>query len=168
MVRFWIKLHRLTSRTFHPKYEKIQDEERLETESGPPWRQRHTNHWIAWPSRATVILLINLVIVGLLLYALEPLITLLRKNKELFSPRTALPSSNVLDDRNRTGRSSHIPRILHQTTATETIPEQWVRSQKSCKQAYSDFEYRVYLSKCTYERLQSVKATHHDIRTLFF
>ncbi|OQD79184.1 hypothetical protein PENANT_c058G06362 [Penicillium antarcticum] len=144
MVKFWINLHPLTSRAFYPKYEKIHDEESLETDSGPRWRQRRTNQWIAWPSRATIIVLINLVIVGLLLYALEPLITLLRRNKELFSPRVALPSSNILYDRNRTDRLSHIPRILHQTTATETIPEHWVRSQKSCKQAYSDFEYKLW------------------------
>ncbi|KAJ5808152.1 hypothetical protein N7474_009421 [Penicillium riverlandense] len=134
----------MTFRAFHPKYEQIRDEERLETEPGPRWRQRCTNQLIVWPSRATVFLLLNLVIIGLLFYALEPLITLLRRNKELFSPQVALSSSNSLYDRNRTTRLSHIPRILHQTTATETIPDHWVQSQESCKQAYSDFEYKLW------------------------
>jgi mannosyltransferase OCH1-like enzyme len=58
----------------------------------------------------------------------------------------ALPSSHILYDRNRTAQLSHIPFILHQTAAKDTIPDQWVRSQKSCKQAYADFEYKVYLS----------------------
>ena len=168
-MTFWINLHRLTSRAFHAKYEKIYDEERLETESGPRRRQRRTNQRVTLPSRTTVFLfLVNLVIVGLLLFALEPLITLLRRNKELFSPGMTLPSSSISYDRNRIARLSHIPLILHQTTAKETIPDPWVRSQKSCKQAYSDFEYKVYLSICDCESFHHATATHHDIRTPFF
>lgn len=146
-MKYWINLHRLAPRGFHGKYGKIHDEERLKTESEPRRKQQRTNQWVAWPSRATVFLfLVNLAIIGLLLHTLKPLITLLRRNEELFSPRVVLPRSHILYDRNRTAQLSHIPLILHQTAAKDTIPDQWVRSQKSCKQAYADFEYKVYLS----------------------
>ncbi|KAI1828828.1 CAZyme family GT32 [Penicillium roqueforti] len=43
--------------------------------------------------------------------------------------------------------SYQIPRILHQTTAAETIPDKWIESQQSCKEAYSDFEYKLWTDK---------------------
>jgi hypothetical protein len=39
-----------------------------------------------------------------------------------------------------------IPRIFHQTSANETIPEAWKDLVKSCKETYSEFEYKVCLS----------------------
>lgn len=89
------------------------------------------------------LLLIDLMIVALLLHALEPLITLLRRNEELFMPRATLSGTSILGAWHQTDRPNKIPRILHQTTATETIPDKWVQTQRSCKEAYSDFEYKV-------------------------
>ncbi|KAJ6126330.1 hypothetical protein N7523_001942 [Penicillium sp. IBT 18751x] len=141
---FWRHFYRLASRAFHASYEKINDEECLETESEPR-RQLRMNRWVAWPSKAIVfLLLIDLMIFGLLLHTLEPLITLLRRNEELFSPQVVLSSPKTLHDCNRTIQLNDIPLILHQTTATETIPDRWVQSQNSCKQAYSGFEYKLW------------------------
>jgi mannosyltransferase OCH1-like enzyme len=92
------------------------------------------------------LLLIDLIMVGLLLQALEPLITLLRRNEELFGPRVALSGPDASDAWDQTDRPNKIPRILHQTTATDTVPDKWVHSQRSCKEAYSDFEYKVDIS----------------------
>lgn len=86
-------------------------------------------------SRVGLYLLIaDLTILGLLVYSLQPLITLLVRNEELFAPRP-------LEEWNQTQHP--IPMILHQTTANEAIPDKWVQSQKSCKEAYSNFEYKV-------------------------
>ena len=168
-MKFWRHFHRLASRAFHAKYEKINDEECLETERQPRWKQQRMNRWVAWPSKAIVfLLLVDLMIFGLLLHTFEPLITLLRRNEELFSPRVVLSSPKTLHDYNRTIQLSHIPLILHQTTATEKIPDHWVQSQNSCKQAYSDFEYKVYLSICNCEGCQFAMPTYHDIRAIFF
>lgn len=93
--------------------------------------------------KATVLfLLIDLIVVGLLLQTLSPLIVLLRRNEELFGPRVALstPNPNAWRPMNLTGK---IPRILHQTAATETIPNKWIESQQSCKEAYANFDYKV-------------------------
>ncbi|KAJ5413747.1 hypothetical protein N7509_000374 [Penicillium cosmopolitanum] len=145
MMKLWRHLCRLSPRASHVKYEQIRDEERFETESELLWRRQRTNRLVAWPSKAAVFLfLANLVIVGLLLHTLEPLITLLHRNEELFSPRVDLPSPDISHGRNRTAGLNNIPLILHQTTATETIPDHWIRSQKSCKQAYSEFEYKLW------------------------
>lgn len=170
MMKLWRHLCRLSPRASHVKYEQIRDEERFETESDHVRRRQRTNRWVTLPSKAAVFLfLVNLVIIGLLLHTLEPLITLLRRNQELFSPRVVLPSPDISHGRNRTAGLNLIPLILHQTTATEVIPDHWIRSQKSCKQAYSKFEYKVYLSICNCESRQSAMPTmYHDIRTLFF
>lgn len=84
-------------------------------------------------------------VVGLLLQTVEPLIILLRRNEELFGSRVVLHTTYTLDARHQTTSSWEIPRILHQTTATETIPDKWIESQQSCKEAYSDFEYKVII-----------------------
>lgn len=145
-MKFWINLQRLTPQSVYVKYERIHDEEHLGAESGPERRHRRTNQRVTWPSGSTVFLiLVNIVVVGVLLHTLEPLITLMRRNKELFSPLMALPSSSTLYDPNRTAPSSLVPLILHQTAPTETIPDHWVRSQASCKRAYSGFEYKVHI-----------------------
>ncbi|KAJ5646497.1 hypothetical protein N7490_002869 [Penicillium lividum] len=145
MLKLWRRLHSLTSPTFHAKYERIHDEEHLETNSEPEWREKRRIPWVAWSCKAVVLLLLlDLMIIGLLLHTFEPLITLLRKNEELFSSRVALPNPDVLPARNRTAHMNNVPLILHQTTATEKIPDQWVQPQKGCKQAYSGFEYKLW------------------------
>ena len=85
----------------------------------------------------------DVMVVVLLVQTLEPLITLLRRNEELFMPRTTLYEPDTSNSSNQTEKSNKIPRILHQTTATEKIPERWIESQRSCGEAYADFEYKV-------------------------
>lgn len=114
----------------------------------------------------TTLLLIDLFIVVVLLVAFEPLITLLRRNEEFFGPRVVLSGPTSVNAWDPTGMTTKhalsiplppppppppaaqrnaIPRILHQTTATEAIPEKWRESQQSCKEAYKGFEYKVGL-----------------------
>ncbi|KAF7550249.1 hypothetical protein G7Z17_g5863 [Cylindrodendrum hubeiense] len=92
--------------------------------------------------RASVwLLLADLVIVLLVVHAFEPLITLLVRNEELFGARLTLP----LNGTSAADEHDHlhpIPRILHQTSATETIPDKWIQLQQSCKDSYSEFEYK--------------------------
>lgn len=92
-----------------------------------------------------LLLVVDLAIVGVLLYTLEPLITLLRRNEELFTPTVTLPLNGTAGASYYSGDLDRqkIPRILHQTTANSTIPDKWVKSQQSCKETYSDFEYKV-------------------------
>ena len=92
----------------------------------------------------TTLLLIDLLIVVVLLIAFEPLITLLRRNEEFFSPRVVLSGPENIDAWDQAAdKPNGIPRILHQTTATDVIPDKWKESQNSCKIAYKDFEYKV-------------------------
>jgi hypothetical protein len=159
---------------FRPTYDKLHDEERLDHESDSGSNQRHESSCNAWPTKATgwlVLLVVNLAIVLLLLHTLEPLITLLRLNEQLFGPRVTLPSPSILSHGNGTARSSRIPLILHQTTATEEIPERWIQPQKSCKKAYSEFEYKVCFfrfiaSRDNLQRRQSSSMLNHIHRSL--
>ncbi|CAK7206812.1 CSG1/SUR1-like protein [Sporothrix eucalyptigena] len=96
----------------------------------------------------TTLLLIDLLIIVLLLVAFEPLITLLRRNEEFFAPRVVLSGPANIDAWDgAANKPNSIPRILHQTTATEVIPEKWRDSQNSCKKAYKDFEYKLWTDK---------------------
>lgn len=145
-MKSWHDLRCLVLPGLRPTYDKLRDEECLELESESECRHRH--EWGVWPKKATgwlVLLLVDLMIVVVLLHSLEPLITLLRVNEELFSPRVTLPSPSFSYTLNGTVQSNRIPFILHQTTATEDIPERWIQPQESCKKAYSDFEYKVGL-----------------------
>lgn len=152
MMSFWRHLHR----AFGPSNDTIYDEENLGRNYGLLQCPGRSFRLVRRPKRATVLLLlIDLVIVGLLLQTFEPLITLLRRNEELFGSRVALNATYTPDARHQTTSSWKIPLILHQTTATETIPDQWIESQQSCKEAYSDFEYRVIII-CTSYKVPSV------------
>lgn len=128
-------------------------------ESPSRWRRPKKYRRFLKPTKATAYLvLIDLVIIGLLVCAFEPLITLLRRNEELFTPRVTLsppkqPSSSTSPSWWPHADQRKIPRILHQTCANATVPAKWVESQKSCLNAYSDFEYKVSklcpgLTKC--------------------
>ena len=117
----------------------------------------------AWPKRflrpprlrlrkaAVCVLLIDLIIVALVVCAFEPLITLLVRNEELFGARLALPRNSSKSTDHSLDQYHTIPRILHQTSATDDIPERWVAARQSCKDVYSEFEYKV----CTGEDPQA-------------
>lgn len=124
---------------------KSYDEECLNQRAEHFSRERRRNYMrIKRPRKSTIFLFfLDITITWLLIHHLEPLITLLRRNEELFKPRVTLSTLEDLDSLHGMNKSSHIPRILHQTAATEIIPDKWVQSQASCKKAYGDFEYKV-------------------------
>lgn len=141
---FWRRLHHWPFGAFNANNDKVYDEENLGWGSALLECPRQNFRLVPKPRKATVLLLlIDLMVVGLLLQNLEPLIVLLRRNEELFGSRVALHTTYSPGARLQTTTSYDIPRILHQTTATETIPDKWMKSQRSCKDAYSDFEYKV-------------------------
>jgi mannosyltransferase OCH1-like enzyme len=142
-----------------PNEDAIQDKERLlktvdHSRSPSPWR---------WPKRylrsfrlrkATLcLLLIDVLIVGLLVRTLEPLITLLRRNEELFGPRVELSQQAPTEASHLRPDHHKIPRILHQTCANDTVPEKWILSQRSCKKAYVDFEYKLWTDESAHNFL---------------
>lgn len=146
MMSFWRSLRYWPFGAFNANNDKTYDEENLRWGSGLPKCPRLNCRLIPRLRKATVVfLLIDLMVVGLLLQFFAPLITLLRRNEELFGSRVALPAPYRPDARYQMTSSGQIPRILHQTAATETIPNKWIESQQSCKEAYSDFEYKVIL-----------------------
>ena len=144
MTRFWRRLIYSASRGTSTNSHRLYDEEGLDWACGL-WRGRRLKHIWTLRLRKTVMLLLltDLIVIGLLLQTIKPLIILLYRNKQLFSPQVVLSSLNTSDVWQQTNQSYKIPRVLHQTTATKVIPNDWVQSQKSCKDAYSDFEYRV-------------------------
>jgi hypothetical protein len=89
-----------------------------------------------------ILLLIDIFIVTVLVNAFWPLITLLRRNEELFGARLTF-SLNDTSFPPTLPEQQTIPRIFHQTSANETIPEAWTDLVQSCKNTYSDFEYMV-------------------------
>lgn len=126
---------------------KSYDEERLSWSAEHVSReQRRKAMRIKRPRKSTIFLfLLDVMLIWLLIHDLEPLITLLRRNEELFKPQVTL--SDLEDTWPEMNTSSHIPRILYQTAATNTIPDKWVKSQASCKEAYGDFEYKVRMTE---------------------
>ena len=91
--------------------------------------------------KALCLLVADLVLFGVILHSLSPLISLLQHNEDLFSARVEVSSGHHLQS--FTPEDPQIPRILHQTTKNETIPDIWVGPQESCLKAYSSFEYKV-------------------------
>lgn len=125
--------------------EKDYDEERLQRTSNngtaPRWSlwSRKSSPRQPWPRKVKLwIFVIDIIIFIITVHAFSPLISLLQRNEELFGARLAFSQGDQPP-----GGQQTIPRILHQTVANETIPEKWTLSQKSCKDTYSDFEYKV-------------------------
>lgn len=144
MMSLWKFLSGRVPRTSKPNHDNRYDEERLKWRS-ESWREQRGRCLQPPKLRRTTffLLLTDLMLVRLLFHAFEPLITLLRRNDELFKSQVSFGSARTSDVRDREDRPNKIPRILHQTTATEAIPDRWVRSQRSCQEAYSGFEYKV-------------------------
>lgn len=127
-----------------PRYESVPDEETGDGSASRPYRRRRSRTRLLLPRQrkaAALLLFIDVLIVVTLVVVLEPLITLLRRNDDLFTPRLNLHGAVAAPD--TPGAKHKIPRILHQTTPNDTIPDKWVESQASCKEVYKDYEYMV-------------------------
>lgn len=47
-----------------------------------------------------------------------------------------------------------IPKIIHQTYKTEDIPEQWIESQKKCKDLHPDYKYILWTDKMAHDFME--------------
>lgn len=91
--------------------------------------------------RLLIFLLINLLILIFLIRSVSTLLSLLFEDAtadaidraELLSPNSSLIEQ----------RPQIIPKIIHQTYKSETIPEIWVDAQQSCIDLHPDYEYIV-------------------------
>ncbi|KAJ6126325.1 hypothetical protein N7523_001937 [Penicillium sp. IBT 18751x] len=129
---------------------KSYDEERVSWGAEYSLERRRRSMRIQRPGKSTIFLfLLDVLVIWLLIHQLEPLITLLRRNEELFKPQVTLSDQEDLNSLHKMHRSSRIPRILHQTAATNIVPDKWVESQASCKEAYGDFEYKLWTDEST-------------------
>ncbi|EGX88134.1 mannosyl phosphorylinositol ceramide synthase SUR1 [Cordyceps militaris CM01] len=140
-------LSRMLGGSRQTKYEAVPDEEAGDASPSRPYRRRSRTRLLLPRQRkaAAVLLCIDVLIVVTLVIVLEPLITLLRRNEDLFTPRLEL--HNVAAAPDVPGAKHKIPRILHQTTPNDTIPAKWVESQRSCKEVYKDYEYMLWTDK---------------------
>ncbi|KAF5540145.1 glycosyltransferase family 32 [Fusarium mexicanum] len=136
------------------KYERLYDEEHIELES--PSYKRCVPKRFKFPRfrKLTVYLILsNLIILGVLIHSIRPLITLLIRNNELFAINFSVDHAAQPDAFQRPD-GKKIPRILHQTAPNSSIPEIWATSQQSCKEAYSDFEYKLWTDEGAREFLK--------------
>lgn len=88
-----------------------------------------------------VFLVFNLVLLGFLLNSVSTLLTLLFEDPS----QDAIPPSDIpsLDSTEIDLRPQRIPKIIHQTWKSETIPEKWWEAQQSCVNLHPDYEYKV-------------------------
>lgn len=121
------------------------DEERLEwSRASRSWTQPTQYLRCPRPRRTGLcLLIIDILVLGLVVRTLEPLTTLLLRNEELFGARLTLSPDDAPNQDDRPSDRNMIPRILHQTSATEVVSQEWAQAQQSCKDAYADFEYKV-------------------------
>ena len=146
MIDIRSSFDRLLFRGYSPKGDKSYDEERLGWGAEHSLERRRKSVRIGRSRKSTIFLfLLDFMVIWLLIHHLEPLITLLRRNEELFKPQVTLSGFEDRSNLNDINESNNIPRILHQTAATDAIPDKWVESQRSCKETYRDFEYKVSL-----------------------
>lgn len=116
------------------------DEEHMDWASSVPKKYHRVPRLLR---RSNVILvLIDIFIVTVLVHIFWPLITLLRRNEELFGARLTFTLNDTSIPPTLPEQQT-IPRIFHQTSANETIPEAWTDLVQSCKTTYSDFTYMV-------------------------
>lgn len=132
----------------------LYDEERQKPAHSP---RRPKKRFLRNKKLATCLLIIDLILVWLLVRTLNPLITLLLRNEELFGARVAVSQhSNASKSwHTATGHNHKIPRILHQTCPNQTVPQKWVDSQRSCRETYSDFEYKLWTDESAHDFLAS-------------
>ena len=58
----------------------------------------------------------------------------------------AIPTIDIMSHEGHTEHNERqvIPRILHQTYINDSIPAQWVPSQRSCIDLHPDYEYKLW------------------------
>ena len=89
-----------------------------------------------------VFIFVNFVVICLLVNAFSTLIALLSEDGAVH----AIPAADMMrpseDHTDRNDRQV-IPRIIHQTYVNDSIPSQWVPSQRTCIDLHPDYEYKV-------------------------
>lgn len=137
-------IHRL-AKSFQPR-DTPDDEERLiKEEDGQQQTPSTTGRRWPAPGKVTLwLLFMDLIIFVALLWILNPLITLLNRNQELFPADLKFDPAAKAHKNWDAASPNAIPRILHQTSANSTIPAKWVESQASCLKTYPDWEYKLW------------------------
>lgn len=89
-----------------------------------------------------IFIIFNLITVGYLVWLFSTLISLLFEDAH----EDAINAAEIMipDDKlNLTEDQMVVPKIIHQTYKNESIPFQWVETQKSCLDLHPDYEYIV-------------------------
>jgi mannosyltransferase OCH1-like enzyme len=95
--------------------------------------------------RIVLFVLFNLLTVGYLVCRVWVLITLLfvdGSSDAISRAELPAPDSSAIGD-----RPQLIPKIIHQTYANESVPEQWRGAQDTCKKLHADYEYKFWTDK---------------------
>lgn len=91
---------------------------------------------------STIFLVVNLAVIGFLVYKVRILLTLLvvdGAEDAITRAEVPGPSSSLIDE-----RPQIIPKIIHQTYANESIPERWKLPQQTCIDLHHDYEYKLW------------------------
>lgn len=94
-----------------------------------------------------VFIFVNFVVICLLVNAFSTLIALLFEDGAVH----AIPAADIMrpsEDNTDRNKRQVIPRIIHQTYVNDSIPAQWVPSQRSCIDLHPDYEYMVSFPPC--------------------
>ncbi|KFY59663.1 hypothetical protein V497_04150 [Pseudogymnoascus sp. VKM F-4516 (FW-969)] len=90
-----------------------------------------------------VFIFVNFVVICLLVNAFSTLIALLFEDGAVH----AIPAADIMrpsEDNTDRNKRQVIPRIIHQTYVNDSIPAQWVPSQRSCIDLHPDYEYMLW------------------------
>ncbi|KFZ16638.1 hypothetical protein V501_02125 [Pseudogymnoascus sp. VKM F-4519 (FW-2642)] len=101
-----------------------------------------------------VFIFVNFVVICLLVNAFSTLIALLFEDGAVH----AIPAADIMrpseDHTDRNDRQV-IPRIIHQTYVNDSIPAQWVPSQRSCIDLHPDYEYKLWTDTLSREFIRT-------------
>ncbi|KAJ5831762.1 hypothetical protein N7474_000073 [Penicillium riverlandense] len=92
-----------------------------------------------------IFILINLLILSLLVRNVSTLLSLLLEDAvadAIHRAELPPPNSSMIEQ-----RPQIIPKIIHQTYKSETIPEVWVDAQQSCIDLHPDYEYILWTNE---------------------
>lgn len=68
----------------------------------------------------------------------------------------SMPPAEQLEEEQRTGlKREKIPRIIHQTWKTSSLPERWVAVRKDCMRMLPDYEFKMWTDASAREFIQT-------------